>query len=239
MYAEYLVYNLNTEAEDLMADMKQVNIPYGSCGKLSVEFRPMKSPEAAESDEPDMIEAPENLIGKPWTARIIIKEVIGLPLKVDLAHVEYDFMDESGSIMNCCTLSVECHGADQFAPKFEYEKVHHIPKVTQAFIDWVSQPIEFHLFVSPVTKIPKDKPVSTKNARLVAAMKGDAPPTVDELHTQLNAVKAALGVESTEDALKEIARLKAGGGSGGGAAASSVAAKLDDAKATDAKLNAA
>merc|ERR1719198_10443 len=129
---------------------------------------------------------------------------MGLPLNVDLAHVEYKFMAEDGeSIQNFTTLSVECAGVQQRAPVFEYTCIHHIPKVTQKFIDFITEPMEYHLYVSPVAKIPAASPISTANPRIVAGLKGEAMPTIDELMKKNTALEAQLAEKDAE-----IARLK-------------------------------
>jgi hypothetical protein len=199
-----------------------VNIPYGPCGKLSVMWTPMAGPE--DAGDPPEINDPSELIGKPWTAKIEIKEVVGLPLSVDLAHIEYTFFNQSGVKQAFQTLSVECEGANQRSPQLSYECVHHIPKVTQEFVDFLTEPMEFHLFVSPVAKIPTSSVIGTANAKIVSALKGEAMPTVEEL------LKKNAALEAEVATLKaEIARLKGD--------SSIPASKLAGAQAADAAVN--
>ena len=146
-FSEYLLYKLPTDPEDEHLDLKQVNIPYGPCGKLSVMWHPMNGPEDP-SEPTDEINDPDELIGKSWTAKILIKSVVGLPLNVDMAHVEYKFFDESGALKTFSTLSVECEGVHQRSPEFAYECVHHIPVVTKEVVAFLTEPMEFHLCVA-------------------------------------------------------------------------------------------
>ncbi len=50
----------------------------------------------------------------------------------------------------------------------DYEFIHSIDKVTQEFIDFLSQPLEVRLFVSPEVVAPKDK-IGTANGVVVGA----------------------------------------------------------------------
>ena len=74
--------------------------------------------------------------------------MVGLPLNVDMAHVEYKFFDESGALKTFSTLSVECEGVHQRSPEFAYECVHHIPVVTKEVVAFLTEPMEFHLCVA-------------------------------------------------------------------------------------------
>ena len=60
--------------------------------------------------------------------------------------------------------TIECEGTSK--PVLDYEFIHSIDKVTQEFIDFLSQPLEVRLFVSPDVVAPKDK-VGTTNGVVV------------------------------------------------------------------------
>ena len=135
-----------TDPEDEYLDLKQVNFPWGPCGKLSVMWYPINGPEDP-SDPTDEINDPEELLGKSWTGKILIKSVVGLPLSVDTARVEYEFFDESGALKTFSTRSVECEGAQH--AEFAYECIHHIAVVTREVIAYVTVPMDFDLCVAP------------------------------------------------------------------------------------------
>jgi hypothetical protein len=52
--------------------------------------------------------------------------------------VQYRFYGESGE-ESFSTLSIECEGTMQRNPQLDYSHVHHVPVVTQEFIDFLSK----------------------------------------------------------------------------------------------------
>ena len=161
VFPEFLIYNLETDEEDVMQDITSVGQGARSAGKLEVKWKPQASADEDEGGEvPDILD-PEDLLGKPWHAKCTIKGAIDLPLMVDVAYCQYDFWDfGNGAPQTFTTDTIECEGTSK--PVLDYEFVHTVDKVTQEFIDFLSTPLEVRLFVSPDVVAPKDK-VGTTN----------------------------------------------------------------------------
>jgi hypothetical protein len=95
-WPEYLTYNLETEDEEKMQEIKNAAVPYNTVGLLEVKWTPLAGPE--ESDEgktPPDVESETDLIGKPWTYKLEIKRACDLPVFCEMAYVSYDFFGET------------------------------------------------------------------------------------------------------------------------------------------------
>ena len=170
VFPEFLVYNLETDDEEVMQDITSVGQGARSAGKLEVKWTPLAGPEEEDADKPvEDVFDPADLLGKPWHAKCSIKGAIDLPLMVDVAYCQYDFWDfGNGAPQTFTTDTVECEGTSK--PVLNYEFVHSIDKVTQEFIDFLSAPLEIRLFVSPDVVSPKDK-IGTANETVVNNIK--------------------------------------------------------------------
>lgn len=63
------------------------------------------------------------------------------------------------------------------SPTYEYEYVHSVPCVDQAFLDYLqNQPLVVSVWVNPKTVV-NDEPISTSNPRIVALYTQDGCPT--------------------------------------------------------------
>jgi hypothetical protein len=60
----------------------------------------------------------------------------------------------------CTTETIE--GPPTHAPALDYSAVHHIPRVTPAFIAFLKKPLQFNIWVSPAVREPRTA-VSTLN----------------------------------------------------------------------------
>jgi len=170
VFPEFLIYNLETDEEDVMQDITSVGQGARSAGKLEIRWIPLAGPEEEDAGKPveDILD-PDDLLGKPWHAKCSIKGAIDLPLMVDVAYCQYDFWDfGNGAPQTFTTDTIECEGTSK--PVLDYEFVHSIDKVTQEFIDFLSAPLEVRLFVSPDVVPPKDK-VGTANETVVNNIK--------------------------------------------------------------------
>lgn len=164
VFPEFLIYNLETDEEDVMQDITSVGQGARSAGKLEIRWIPLAFGKPVE----DILD-PDDLLGKPWHAKCSIKGAIDLPLMVDVAYCQYDFWDfGNGAPQTFTTDTIECEGTSK--PVLDYEFVHSIDKVTQEFIDFLSAPLEVRLFVSPDVVPPKDK-VGTANETVVNNIK--------------------------------------------------------------------
>ena len=61
-----------------------------------------------------------------------------------------------------------------YSPVFEYKKVHHVPVVTQAFLDFLKGSIEMQVHVTQHVEPPADK-LTTANAIVVESIKTGVP----------------------------------------------------------------
>ena len=74
IFPEFLIYNLETDEEDMMQDITSVGQGARSAGKLEIKWTPLAGPEEEDADkEVDDILDPEDLLGKPWHAKCSIK----------------------------------------------------------------------------------------------------------------------------------------------------------------------
>lgn len=246
IFPEYLAYNLPTEEEDMNAPIKRAVAPYDEVGMISHKWE-ILSGEYAEPGEGEILDVIEenDLIGKPWTGLLTIESAINLPVMVDQAYVQYDFWQDNQTA-TFQTLNVEevTHG-----PTFSYHSRHHVPVVTQDFIEFLKQPLQLHLYVSPYAH-NNLAPISTSNSVVRREIGGGGPDANDPMVRITELEKENLFLKHMVDEKEaEIRKLKAeifnlqsgGGGSGGAveASASSASNKLAAAQALDSSLNVA
>eukprot|EP01033_Poteriospumella_lacustris_P003736 gene3736-2647_t len=167
-WPEYLLYNLETDEEERMQEIKNVAVPYNTVGLLEVKWTPLSSPNDDPSDPASFagpileVEKEEDLLGKPWTYNLTIVRATDLPVFCDSAYISYDFFGE-----NFTTENVQ---QTTFSPVFEYHKVHHIPCVTQEFLAYLKGSIEMQIHVTqhidpPLDKINTDNPIVAESIR--------------------------------------------------------------------------
>ena len=166
-WPEYLIYNLETDGEERMQDIKNAAVPYNNIGLLEVNWVPLRGPnEEDEGKPPPDVESEEDLEGKPWTYRLEIKRAADLPVFCEMAYVEYDFFGE--------TYVTEAVQQNTFSPVFDYSKVHHVPRVTPDFVQFLKGSMEMRVHVTQHIEPPKEK-LGTGNAIVVDSIKtGDA-----------------------------------------------------------------
>ena len=230
-WPEYLLYNLETDAEEQQQDIKNAAVPYNTVGLLKVEWRPLLDTE---------IEEEKDLIGKPWKYELLIEKASDLPVYCEQCYVEYDFFGE--------TFTTEVIEANSFSPALNYKFVHEIAHCTQEFVDFLKGSIEMHVHVTQAVDTPKDV-LGTNNEIVVESIKtgtpkgyeaaagpaGGAPAgggQVQELKTQL---ETALSENATlkkkiEELETKLANFEAG-------TVSKAAQKLEEAKLTDSVVN--
>ncbi|KAJ1391086.1 hypothetical protein B484DRAFT_408836 [Ochromonadaceae sp. CCMP2298] len=138
-WPEYLLYNMETEEDEAMQEVKNAAVPYNNVGLLEVRWTPLAGPneEDANKEVPDVCSGEEELHllkGKPWTYRLNIKRSANLPVFCAMAYVEYEFFGES--------FTTEAVEQSTFSPVFEYTKTHHVPVVTDEFIAFLKGSME-------------------------------------------------------------------------------------------------
>jgi hypothetical protein len=159
-WPEYLLYNLETDEEEKMQEIKNVAVPYNTVGLLEVRWTPLSSSNDDPSDPSSFagpileVDKEEDLLGKSWTYNLTIVRATDLPVFCDSAYISYDFFGE-----NFTTENVQ---QTTFSPVFDYQKVHHVPCVTKEFLDYLKGSIEMQIHVTQHMDPPLDK-VSTEN----------------------------------------------------------------------------
>ena len=240
-WPEYLIYAMDTDPDEQMQEIKNVTVPYNTVGHLEAVWSPLAGPNDEDKDKPvDDINEESDLIGKSWTYRLEIKKAVGLPVFCDMAYVSYDFFGET-----FVTEAVSGESAT-FSPEFNYSRVHHIPNVTQEFIDFLKQSMEMQVHITQHIDVPGDK-IGTANAIVkesiltgdpkgyehagAAKPKSDADLKVEQLSSQLAAVN-----DENAQLKKKIAELEARIVELEGPK-SKTAAALENAKVVDGVLN--
>lgn len=140
-WPEYLLYNLETDPEEKQQDIKNAAVPYNTVGLLEVTWTPLAGPNEEDWTKPvPDIDSEDDLIGKPWTYSLSIKQAANLPVFCEQAYVEYTFFGE--------TFTTECVEQATFSPSFDYKCVHHVDRVTPEFIAFLKGSLELHVHVT-------------------------------------------------------------------------------------------
>jgi len=67
-WPEYLIYNLETDEDERMQEIKNAAVPYNTVGQLEVCWTPLGGPNEEDKKKPILeIDDENDLIGKPWT----------------------------------------------------------------------------------------------------------------------------------------------------------------------------
>jgi hypothetical protein len=163
VFPEFMLYGLETDADECAVDIKAISSSYDNVGALEIDWTPITE----ETDEElvtmsinDDIDDPQQLLGKPWAYRVTIKSATILPIMVSSCFVQYEFF---GQLYTTETVEANTH-----RPVLDYTFVHSVEHVTPAFIEFLQLPMQYNVWISPFTEVPKT-PVSTSNARVLAA----------------------------------------------------------------------
>ena len=123
----------------------------------------------------------------------------------EMAYVEYDFFGEN--------FVTDCVQQETFSPQFDYTHIHHVPKVTPEFVQFLkSGSVEMEIHVTQHVKVSDDK-IGTDNSIVVESIKtgeakgyengGATKPVSDaEVRSQQLAIKVA-ALEEEKKALEE------------------------------------
>ena len=96
-----LGYNLGTEDDDGILVINRAVPLVDEIGKLDISWEPCVAEEVdgvwrkKAGAEPDMIDEPDELIGKEWAVELKIKKVHKLPFMVTKCYVSYEFYNEA------------------------------------------------------------------------------------------------------------------------------------------------
>ena len=160
-FCEYLAYNFETENEDKDVTLVASTSPYHNSGILNIDWTPV--------GDPMEIESPDAMLGKPWTFKLKILNA-ALKVRTRQCYVSYIFPNESGELEKFIT---DTHSAQEtMTPSFDYEKEHHIPSVTQSFLDFLTgkNGMDFDIWASPTYRLPPVK-ISTSNETVAMRFK--------------------------------------------------------------------
>lgn len=230
-WPEYLLYNLETDAEELQQEIKNAAVPYNTVGLLKVEWKPLTEIEIEEEKE---------LIGKPWKYELNIEQASDLPVFCEQCYVEYEFFGE--------TFTTEVIEANSFSPALNYKFVHEVPHCTQEFIDFLKGSIEMHVHVTQAVEQPKDV-LGTDNPIVVESIKTGVPKGYENSEngtasapgggSQVQELKTKLESALSENASlkKKIEELEVKLSNYESSTTSKTAQRLEDAKLTDSVVN--
>ncbi len=147
-WPEYLIFNLETEQEELQQEIRNAAVPYNTVGLLQVKWVPLGGPNEADFDLPPLdIDDESSIIGKPWTYRLEIEKAADLPVFCEQAFVEYNFFGE--------TFTTEVVEQNTYSPQFSSKTVHHIPCVTPEFIKFLKGSFEMHIHITQHVNPPQ------------------------------------------------------------------------------------
>jgi len=167
IFPEYLLYNLETEDEEMMNDIKNAAHPFNNVGLLSVKWIPLGGPNDGDENKPILeIEDEKDLIGKPWTYQLVIQKATDLPVYCENSYVEYEFFGEA--------FTTECVQQNTFSPLYDYKRIHHVPKVTQEFIDFLKGSMELKIHITQHIDAPKEKIATTNKLVADSIISGEA-----------------------------------------------------------------
>mmetsp|Transcript_30506 Transcript_30506/g.41769 ORF Transcript_30506/g.41769 Transcript_30506/m.41769 type:complete len:716 (+) Transcript_30506:1-2148(+) len=170
-WPEYLLYNLETDEEERMQDVKNAAVPYNNVGLLEVRWIPLAGPDEEDAGKPILdIEQEEDLLGRPWTYRLEIKRACDLPVFCEMAYVSYEFFGD--------VYTTEAVQQTTFSPVFDYSKIHHVPSVTPEFIKYLKGSVEMQIHVNQHVEGPTDK-IGTANAVVVESIRTGEPKGYD------------------------------------------------------------
>ena len=236
-FPEYLGYMLDTDDDERYVTIKSA-ASQRQVGKLEVVWTPLNGPDddTRLDDEDSYIDKPEEMLGKPWTYKVEIHGASGLGLKCSRAYVQYMF---NGDLFTTERIDKDTH-----SPVFNYSCIHHVESVTPEFLKFLSDPMNFHVYVAPYIEVRAGEQPSTSDPAVVAMIAGrqlDIPPVekmcedrlrkhVRVLTRQLREAKEKIGslTQLLHDATEQVAKLKG---------SSHTARLLSGARAADAAVN--
>jgi len=169
-FPECLLYNMETDPSEAKASIYAVTAGGGGGGggaTLEVCWTPLAGPEDDGSGEIVDIDDPNDWLGKPFTCRCDIKIASGLSVNVSATYIRYNFFGES-----VVTETKEYEKGTR-SPNYEFSYVHHIPKVTNEFIDFINTGLELQVFTTPYFFVPPSG-ISTNDPGVSARICKDA-----------------------------------------------------------------
>jgi hypothetical protein len=95
-WPEYLIYNLPTDNEEAMQDIKNAAVPYNNIGLLEVRWAPLAGPNDDDQGKPVTdVEDEASLLGKSWCYELSILRASDLPVYTEMSYVSYNFFGET------------------------------------------------------------------------------------------------------------------------------------------------
>merc|ERR1711881_22985 len=192
IFPEYLQYQMDTDDEERYVAIKSAMALDQNVGKLELVWTPLVGidSETTVAEAEAFNDVKEELLGKPWTARLEIRGASGLEIMCSKAYVQYKFFGELFE-----TLRID---DATFAPNFNYSYVHHIESVTQEFLDFLDKPMSFHVYAAPYIKVKEGEQPSTSDPVVVSRITGRALdiPSIDKMDEK-TLRKHALQMEKT------------------------------------------
>jgi len=161
------------ETGEPVAPVRNTVAPFNEVGKLEIMMTPIKGPEdPTPLTEDEMVDDPQELIGKPWTYQLQVKSATKLNIMSDETFVQYTF---DGDLF--CTEVVTDPTKDV---TFDFKAIHHVPEVTEKFLAYLDEGrLSFDVFVNPQVELPTSK-VSSTNSNIRKFLGASGPPVAGD-----------------------------------------------------------
>jgi len=170
-------------------DIRRAVAPFNKVGTLDCVFTPIKGPDdRTPLGDDDIVDDPEELLGKPWTYELEVRGVEKLPLVSDETLIQFTFNTEAIATQ----VETESVGKDI---KMGFKHILHVPSVTQEFLTYLDEcSVTFDVFVNPSVAAPKSQVSSSNNNIRAFLSGGKAVPAATEASIsdyEMNRQKAA------------------------------------------------
>jgi len=169
LFTEFSQYNMESDPSDVACKIFNVAANPSSvmAGELQCIWTPLPGPYAEDTGDIEEIDDPEMLLGKPWTYKFEIRSASGMPINLNETRIEYMWFQ--GKLVSTETKQYD-NGTR--TPDYEFSKIHHVPKVTKEFLDFLNTPLELSIHTTPHIVMPPN-PISTKDPGVAERIHGD------------------------------------------------------------------
>lgn len=180
-----------------------------------VEWEPLPGPPDLDGTVPDtpiydvLEEDASDLVGKPWTYGVRIRQAAGLPMTTEKAYCAFslfgeDYQTETVEQLTSSPVFIQPSEA-------HYTAVLHLPEVTEKHLAVLKSEsgLDISLFASPVVDVPKNR-ISAANSTIVQRIKGvggSAGSGVAESDAKSEPVEAPAGVDEHRRRVEELEKL--------------------------------
>jgi len=161
-------YAVLMETDTPNVTIRRAVAPFNDVGTLQFMMTPIKGPDNLTplSDE-EVVDDPEELLGKSWSYLLEVKGIEKLALKSDETYVQFSFNGES--------FGTEVSEVPSNNVRFEFKQVLHCNSVTPEFLKYLDEgEMRMDVFVNPSVTPPVSK-VSSSNSNIRKYLSGKGP----------------------------------------------------------------